>query len=122
MNYPFTLAAPVGSINASMRSLGATLRAARLGRGFNVRRQAGRAGLSPETVERIERGACTVSFGEVIALCMSLGVSLQPQQPGGIPMKELMAAPGIAPKALSSREERRTIREGAQVGMPVGLS
>lgn len=81
MNYPFTLAAPVGSINASMKSLGATLRAARMEGGHSIRRQAGRAGLSPEAVERIERGAGAVSFGEVIALCLSLGVRLQPQQP-----------------------------------------
>ncbi|MCC2656953.1 MAG: hypothetical protein K0Q76_2061 [Panacagrimonas sp.] len=81
MNYPFTLAAPVGSINAGLRTLGATLKAARVHRGNTVRRQAGRAGLSPDAVERIERGACSVSFGEVMALCMSLGVRLGPQTP-----------------------------------------
>lgn len=79
MTHPFSLAAPVGLISSQMRELGASLRSARTQLGLSVRQQASRAGLSPEVVERIERGAHTVSCGEVLALCLSLGVTLTAQ-------------------------------------------
>ncbi|MGH8525452.1 MAG: helix-turn-helix domain-containing protein [Gammaproteobacteria bacterium] len=79
MTHPFSLAAPVGLISSHMRELGASLRSARTQLGLSVRQQASRAGLSPEIVERIERGVYTVSCGEVLALCLSLGVTLTGQ-------------------------------------------
>lgn len=92
MTHPFSLAAPVGLISSHMRELGASLRSARTQQGLSVRQQASRAGLSPEIVERIERGAYTVSCGEVLALCLSLGVTLTAQsapsirRPNGVPV------------------------------------
>lgn len=79
MHYPFSMAAPVGSINSSLRALGASLKVARMARGKSIKQQAGRAGLSPDAVERIERGANTATFAEVIALCISLRVQFQLQ-------------------------------------------
>lgn len=71
-----TTAAPAGSIYAALRHVGLALRAARSERRFTVLRQAALAGLTPSSVERIERGDCSASFGEVVALCSSLGLQL----------------------------------------------
>lgn len=68
--------APLGSITAHLRCFGQALRAARGDRSYTVLRQAGLAGLTSSAVERIERGDCTASFGEVMALCASLDLKL----------------------------------------------
>lgn len=68
--------APPASITAQLRSIGRTLRSVRSDRSHTVLRQAGRAGLTASVVERIERGDCRASFGEVMALCASLDLLL----------------------------------------------
>ena len=82
VTHPFQLAAQPVSIASQLRALGERLKMARKARGWSVSRQAGRAGLSREVVERIEKGASSASFGEVLALCSSLGLRLIPEDQG----------------------------------------
>lgn len=97
VTHPFQLVAQPVSIASQLRALGERLKIARKARGWSVSRQAGRAGLSREVVERIEKGASGTSFGEVLALCSSLGLRLIPEDQSALP-----GAPHTTPVTLAS--------------------
>jgi transcriptional regulator with XRE-family HTH domain len=57
----------------SIRSLGVNLRHARLARRFSIADLASRAGVSPKTVQRLEKGDAGVGVGNLAAVLVALG-------------------------------------------------
>jgi transcriptional regulator with XRE-family HTH domain len=91
------------SEDASMRlkSLGARIRTARLRRRMRLTDVAARTGLARSTVEAVERGSLTTSFGAYLAVLWLFGLDRE---------LDLVADPGLDRDGLAltlSREDKR---------------